>query len=298
MYSETAPTLTPPPAELLPAWPRAQRVARRHATASLPSIAALRARGCLSEARAERITAWYTGPPVADPPDVERAYRALAGELVALGRAITIELGVRVTLVESLDEPYADASALCADLRERGAMHLRAASADAPHPFLPDTAVDRLRMVHDVLGHAALGLGFDLQSEYAAWLWCRSLFSSAARPAAFCELAGTVTAYVLTGVKPGFRPDLPPPGLCASERAEVVAQRARQVLGPHEAAALQRGHQAVGDLGDPAPVQLGERQGDEEPVATDLLHHRGHLIGGLVGRAHHLGVAPFDRDLP
>jgi hypothetical protein len=77
----------------------------------------------------------------------------------------------------------ADAAELCGDLRRRGTMTLRAASADAPHPVLSDATVDRLRTVHDVLGHAALGLGFDLQSEYAAWLYCRHLFSRTARPA-------------------------------------------------------------------------------------------------------------------
>ncbi len=64
--------------------------------------------------------------------------------------------------------------------------------------------------VHDVFGHAALGLGFDLQSEYATWLQCRALFSPQARPAAFCELVGAVTAYVTTGEKPALTAKLPP----------------------------------------------------------------------------------------
>ena len=79
--------------------------------------------------------------------------------------------------------------------------------------MLSDAAVDRLRTVHDVLGHAAPGLGFDLQSEYAAWLYCRRLFSPTARPAAFCELVGAVTAYVVTGVRQAPRADVPPAGL-------------------------------------------------------------------------------------
>lgn len=91
-------------------------------------------------------------------------------------------------------------------------MNLRAASVDRPHPVLDDQALDQVRTIHGVLGHAALGLGFDLQSEYAAWL-CRPLFSRAARPAAFCELVGAVTSYVLTGTKPILRADLPPASL-------------------------------------------------------------------------------------
>ena len=208
------PPVRPPP-EVLPPWLPAQRMVGRLATARLPPVPALRARGLLSDARASRITEWYTGPPGADRRDVAAAYRALADEVDMLGHAVTAPraaggLGVRVTLVESVDEPYGDAADLSADLRERRAMQLRAACADVPHPFLADEAVDRLRIVHDVLGHAALGVGFDLQSEWAAWLFCAALFSPAARPAAFCELAGAVTAFVHTGTKPGFRPDLPP----------------------------------------------------------------------------------------
>jgi hypothetical protein len=206
------------PAEVFPPWLPAQRVAGRRATAPLPSIAALRAAGFLPRARAERIAEWYTGPPLADARKVEVAYEALADEAAALARAVTVPsaeggLGVRVTLVTTTDEPYAGATELCGELRQRGTMRLRAASADAPHPVLSDATVDRLRTVHDVLGHAALGLGFDLQSEYAAWLYCRHLFSRTARPAAFCELVGAVTAYALTGTKPVLRADLPPAGL-------------------------------------------------------------------------------------
>ena len=59
-------------------------------------------------------------------------------------------------------------------------------------------------------------LGFDLQSEFATWLQCRTLFAAEARGAAFCELVGAVTTFVGTGEKPGLRADLPP---CALERA-------------------------------------------------------------------------------
>ena len=218
MHITTA--LAPPPAEVLPTWLPAQRVVRHHATAPLPSIAALRAGGFLPHPHAERIAEWYTGPHVTDPRAVAVAYEALADEATALARVVTAELGVRVTLVMTRDEPYAGAAELCRDIRRHRAMQLRAAAADAPHPLLSGTAVDRLRIVHDVLGHAALGLGFDLQSEYAAWLYCRPLFSPTARPAAFCELVGAVAAYVLTGAKPVLRADLPP--------AEMVSTRARR----------------------------------------------------------------------
>jgi hypothetical protein len=95
-------------------------------------------------------------------------------------------------------------------------MTLTTIASEAPHPLLGGReggVVDQLRVVHDVFGHAALGVGFDLQSEYATWLQCQALFSRPARPAAFCELVGAVTAYVMTGTKPGLRAKLPPPEL-------------------------------------------------------------------------------------
>jgi hypothetical protein len=98
-------------------------------------------------------------------------------------------------------------------------MALRTSACDAPHSLLDSDeggVLDQLRAVHDVFGHAALGVGFDLQSEFAAWLQCRTLFHPAARPAAFCELVGAVTAYVLTGDKPALRADVAPPELVAA----------------------------------------------------------------------------------
>ena len=115
---------------------------------------------------------------------------------------------MRVHYVRGEDDPYPGAAELCADLREHGSMTLTAC--DEPHPLLDGEVVDQLRVVHDVFGHAALGLGFDLQSEFATWLQCRTLFSAAARPAAFCELVGAVTAYIVTGEKPGLQAKLPP----------------------------------------------------------------------------------------
>src|SRR5262249_10217539 len=104
------------------------------------------------------------------------------------------DLGVRVRLMEMDGDPYASATDLCADLRDHAWMALTTAACDAPHPLLATDVVDQLRVVHDVFGHAALGLGFDLQSEYSTWLQCRALFSAEARPAAFTELVGAVTA--------------------------------------------------------------------------------------------------------
>ena len=61
-------------------------------------------------------------------------------------------------------------------------MTLRASDCDPPHPLLANGVFDQLRVVHDVFGHGALGLGFDLQSEFGTWLQCRTLFSRGPAP--------------------------------------------------------------------------------------------------------------------
>ncbi len=201
-----------PPLDVFSTWRRAQLELDRHARESPLSAYLLRTTGFLRPELAEWVTEWFTDAP--EPPDhaVQRSYAALARETARLYEVTRHCLGVRVTFVRSEIEPYDSAAELCADLRERGSMTL---ACDEPHPLLGDT-FDELRVVHDVCGHAALGLGFDLQSEFATWLQCRTLFSSEARPAAFCELVGAVTAYITTGEKPGLQAKLPPAELLAA----------------------------------------------------------------------------------
>ena len=124
--------------------------------------------------------------------------------------------------------PYRNAAELCAELRLHGSMTLTTfgmIERGEPHPLLGGSeggVLDQLRVVHDVLGHAALGVGFDLQSEFATWLQCRTLLSDDARSAAFCELVGAVTTYVITGEKPALHADLPPTELLAACDVEPV----------------------------------------------------------------------------
>jgi hypothetical protein len=212
------PRAAAPPRELFTPWGRAQRAAELLAREAPPAPAVLRATGFLDPELAERVTDWFVGPHTAPAGASRTAYAALALETGRLF-AVVQRLGIRVRYLHTDDDPYGDAAELCAELRRHGSMRLRTIACDAPHPRLDSRAggvVDQLRVVHDVFGHAALGLGFDLQSEFATWLQCRTLFSAAARPAAFCELVGAVTAYVLTGDKPALRADLPPADLVAA----------------------------------------------------------------------------------
>jgi hypothetical protein len=201
------------PCEVFPQWRRAQLEVERHARDPMPSPHALRTTGFLAPALAERVADWFAAEPAAPAAEVRRAYRALARDTARLF-ALARGLGVRVHYVD--DDPYDSAAELCSDLRERGTMTLTTIASEEPHPLLGGEeggVVDQLRVVHDVFGHAALGVGFDLQSEFSTWLQCRALFSPAARPAAFTELVGAVTAYVMSGEKPGLRAVLPPPAL-------------------------------------------------------------------------------------
>jgi hypothetical protein len=213
------------PGEVFPAWRRAQLVAGRLAREPRPAPSVLRTVGFLTPELAERVGDWFTGEPTAPAAAVRRSYAALARDTARLfaiacrASAAPGGLGVRVRYVRDESDPYNNAAELCAELRAHASMALRTIACDAPHPLLGGAeggVVDQLRVVHDVFGHAALGVGFDVQSEFATWLQCRTLLSAQARGAAFCELVGAVTTFVVSGEKPALRADLPPTELVAA----------------------------------------------------------------------------------
>jgi hypothetical protein len=207
------------PHEVFAPWCRAQVEVDRLAGEVPPAPCLLRSAGFLRPELAERISDWFTGTPTAHPDAVRRSYRALERETARLFEVVDRGLGIRVGYVHSDADPYDSAAELCAELSDHGSTTLRTIACDEPHPLLGGEeggVVDQLRVVHDVFGHAALGVGFDLQSEFATWLQCRVLFSAEARPAAFCELVGALATYVMTGEKPALRADLPPAALVAS----------------------------------------------------------------------------------
>jgi hypothetical protein len=207
------------PREVFATWRRAQlEVDRLAGEPSLPPVV-LRTTGFLRPEAADRVAEWFTGRPTAPAAAVRRSYRALERETARLIEIVHRGLGVRVNHVRGNGDPYGTAAELCAELREHRTMTLTTIASEAPHPLLGGReggVVDQLRVVHDVFGHAALGVGFDLQSEFATWLQCRALFSREAHAAAFCELVGATTTYIVTGEKPGLRADLPPAGLLAA----------------------------------------------------------------------------------
>jgi hypothetical protein len=232
--------------EVFQAWHRAQLEVDRLASEPAPAPHVLRTTGFLRPAVAERVAGWYTGAPAARAGAVRRSYRALEHETARLFELVGHGLGVHVSHVRD-DDPYRNAAELCADLREHRSMMLTTIATEAPHPLLGGQeggVVDQLRVVHDVFGHAALGVGFDLQSEFATWLQCRALFSRDARGAAFCELVGATTTYIVTGEKPGLRADLPPAELLTACEAGAVTRAGSGARPGASAAARSRSYGA------------------------------------------------------
>lgn len=221
------------PREVFAMWRRAQLEVDR--LAGEPPLAphVLRTRGFLRPEVAQRVADWFTGKPTAPAGAVRRSYRALARETARLSEIVhrapsSGGLGVCVNHVRDDSGAYHGAAELCAELREHRSMTLTTIASEAPHPLLGGQeggVVDQLRVVHDVFGHAALGVGFDLQAEFATWLQCRTLFSRDARGAAFCELVGATTTYIVTGEKPGLCADLPPTELVAACDADGRLRR-------------------------------------------------------------------------
>jgi hypothetical protein len=89
--------------------------------------------------------------------------------------------------------PYSAAAELVEAVRATGVLEVTAARTDRdrPHPAL-DCAMggpyDRLRAVHDIVGHVMTGYGFDRDAEYSAWLRQSRLYHGLARWAAATEL--------------------------------------------------------------------------------------------------------------
>jgi hypothetical protein len=90
-------------------------------------------------------------------------------------------------------DPYSTDTELIEAVRATGVLEVTAARADRErlHPALDCAAggpYDRLRAVHDIVGHVMTGYGFDRDGEYSAWLLQSKLHHGLARWAAATEL--------------------------------------------------------------------------------------------------------------
>lgn len=150
----------------------------------------------------------YRQAPVTD----ERAFPAYAAfrrETIRqfhllVGRRELGGLGLTVRIVD--DDPYPDATAMIADIRDRRLRVLASAASGNPHPYLSDWENDMFRAVHDAFGHAASGRGFDPHGEEAAWLKHAAMYSPLARRALTTETRGQICALVLGRPGGGFPP--------------------------------------------------------------------------------------------
>jgi hypothetical protein len=136
-------------------------------------------------------------------PLVTLAYQRLQTQTDQQFAALTDPGGpYRITVAgTSQVTPYRDAGELIASVLTSRILEVTRSPADRAHPLLgggPGGPYDRLRAVHDLIGHVATGYGFDRDGEYSAWLVQRDLYTGLARWAAATELHGEVSALWVT----------------------------------------------------------------------------------------------------
>jgi hypothetical protein len=156
---------------------------------------------------------WYLHSPSAHrDARVIEAYRRLQVETDHLYTLLTADSGrwaVRVAFTRCV-QPYESDEELIAAVRANGTLEITTAAAvrERLHPLFGcefGGAFDRFRAVHDFIGHAWCGYGFDLDDECAAWSAQDRLHSGLARFALATELYGVNAARGLVGEAPELR---------------------------------------------------------------------------------------------
>lgn len=161
--------------------------------------------------------------------EVIEAYKQLQVETDRLYRILTRDAGARAVRVAFTycPRPYEGDEELIRAVRANGILEITSAVAvgERLHPLLDcefGGAFDRFRAVHDLIGHAGCGYGFDLDDECAAWSIQDRLHSGLARFALATELYGVNAARNIAGEAPELRALLLAPWtLSASPRRTV-----------------------------------------------------------------------------
>lgn len=171
---------------------------------SAPALAPAPAPAVVEAAR--DVAAVYAGTPSSDDPLVAAAYADLVAESDALFRRITAPDRPDRVRVEftACPRPYDGADELIESVRDGGLLEVVtiAADRDRRHPLMGSEAggaYDRFRAVHDVVGHAGLGRGFDRDGEMATWRYQDQLHGPLARRALATELHGQHSVLWTTG---------------------------------------------------------------------------------------------------
>lgn len=145
-------------------------------------------------------------------PQVIEAYRQLQVETDHLFTLLTrdaCDCGVRVEFTHC-GQPYESDEELILAVRTNGTLEITSAvtAGERLHPLFDcefGGAFDRFRAVHDFIGHAWCGYGFDLDDERAAWSAQDRLHSGLARFALATELYGVNAARGIVGEAPDLR---------------------------------------------------------------------------------------------
>jgi hypothetical protein len=124
---------------------------------------------------------------------------------------------VRIVFTRSRD-PYSTAAELIEAARTSRTLEITTAAAypEPIHPLLGceyGGPFDRFRAVHDLVGHAATGLGFGLVDEIAAWRVQERLHSRMARLALATELLAVNSARAIIGEPPEHKATILEPEL-------------------------------------------------------------------------------------
>ena len=171
-------------------------------------------------------------------PDVIEAYRQLQLETDYLYAFLTRDArhwAVRVVFTRCV-QPYESDEELISAVRASRTLEITSAVAAGArlHPLFScefGGEFDRFRAVHDLIGHAQCGYGFDLLDECAAWTVQDSLHSGLARFALATELYGVNAARSLVGEAPDLKALLLAPAtLSASLGVRVNRQGCPQHL--------------------------------------------------------------------
>jgi hypothetical protein len=170
----------------------------------------------VDELAARRVAAAYlAGDGVSSGPLVRRAYVELATQADALLAAVVRRTGVRLAWTR-VETPYAHDDELIASVRTTGVLEVPGIDPDRAHPVLGGATggrYDRLRALHDLVGHVLPGFGFDRDGELSAWHAQDRLHLGLARWALATELHAHHSVLWTTGHLAQPRPLLLDPRL-------------------------------------------------------------------------------------
>jgi hypothetical protein len=162
-------------------------------------------RARVDEPAAHAVAAWYVGQRhTPRDPQVRAAYAELEAQTDALLRRCLRAWGPDTLRVVStaLVEPYDGDRELVDAVRTTNVLEVPRVPRDRAHPVLdssPGGPYDRMRAVHDLLGHVVPGFGFDREGEFAAWIEQDRHYRGRARAALATELHGQHSVLWSTG---------------------------------------------------------------------------------------------------